>query len=219
MPNGARGMWYSAGMTVLEDKSRRYSVEEYLRIADESEEKLEYIDGEIMAMSGGTYNHSLIISNTLRELGNRLKGKPCRALDSNMRVGIPGNLRFMYPDIPVVCGEAQFDPRDIKNLTLINPRLVVEVLSPGTERHDRGEKFTLYRELKSLHEYVLVSQDRPMVEAYFRQADGTWLFSPCLGLTSVAWMRSLEIDLPLSEIYDGVKFPAGTEEAGSAKSS
>jgi Uma2 family endonuclease len=194
-------------MTMPAEKPRRYTIEEYLKIADDSEVKLEYVDGEIVSMAGGTANHSLISENFGRELGNRLKGKPCRVYDSNLRVGIPGNPRYMYPDRLVVCGKPAFDPRDKKNLSVMNPRFVVEVLSESTERSDRGEKFTRYRELESLQEYVLVSQDRPQVETFFRQIDGTWLLTPYFGMESVLRLRSLEIELPLAEIYAGVEFP------------
>jgi Uma2 family endonuclease len=194
-------------MTMQAEKPRRYSIEEYLKIADDSEIKLEYVNGEIISMAGGTYNHSLIIANFARELGNRLKGKPCRVLESNLRVGIPRKLRYMYPDIPVICGKPEFDPRDKKQLTVFNPRVIVEVLSPETERSDRGDKFTRYRELESLQEYVLVSQRRAEVETFYRRSDGTWLFSPFSGTEASVQLRALETELPMAEIYEGVEFP------------
>jgi Uma2 family endonuclease len=199
-----------------ENQPRRYSIEEYLRIADDSTEKLEYIDGEIVSMAGGTYNHSLISENCGRGLGNRLNGKPCRVLDSNLRVGIPRTPRYMYPDKLVICGKPEFDARDKKNLSVTNPRLVVEVISDSSEKRDRGDKFTRYRLLESLQEYILVSQERPQVETYFRQPDGTWLFSPYFGMETTVRLRSLEIDLPLVEIYAGVEFPPQTDQLETA---
>jgi Uma2 family endonuclease len=195
-----------------EQRPRRYSIEEYLRIADDSLDKLEYVDGEIVSMAGGTYNHSLISENCGRELGIRLKGKQCRVLDSNLRVGIPRTPRYMYPDRLVICGKPEFDPRDKKSLSVTNPRLVVEVISSSSERSDRGEKFTRYRKLESLQEYMLVSQERPQVETYFRQPDGTWLFSPYFGMDAIIRLRSLEMDLPLTEIYAGVEFPPEVDQ-------
>jgi Uma2 family endonuclease len=194
-------------MSMPVQKPRYHTIEEYLRIDRDSSERLDYIDGEIVAMAGGTYNHSLIIANFSRELGNRLKGKPCTVLESNLRVSIPRNARFMYPDIPVICGKPEFDSRDDRNETITNPRLVIEVLSPSTELHDRGEKFRRYRELSSLQEYVLVSQERPSIETYFRQSDGTWLMAPYFGMESVIPLRSVETELPMTEIYAGVEFP------------
>lgn len=186
---------------------RRYTIEEYLRIADDSEERLEYIDGQIVSMAGGTANHSLICANSVREIGNGLKGKPCRVYESNLRVGIPRTPRYMYPDTLVICGKPEFDPRDRKSLSVLNPRLVVEVISESSERNDRGEKFTRYRLLDSLREYILVSQTRPEVQTYYRQPDGTWLFTPCIGMEAVVHLRSVEIDIPMTEIYAGVEFP------------
>lgn len=194
-------------MTMPAEKPRRYSIEEYLRLADDSVEKLEYVDGEIVSMAGRTENHSLITENFGREMGLRLKGKPCRVYDSNLRAGIPRTPRYMFPDKLVICGKSEFDPRDKKNLSVTNPRLVVKVLSPSSESSDRGEKFTRYRQLESLQEYVLVSQSRPQVETYFRNPDGTWLFSPSIGMEKIVRLRSLEIEIPMTEIYAGAEFP------------
>ena len=186
------------------EKPRRYTLDEYFKIARDSEVKLEYIDGEIVAMAGGTYNHSLIAANFIGALSPRLKGKPCRVLESNLRVGIRRS-RYTYPDIPVVCGSPQFDPRDSE--TIVNPRVLIEVLSPSTERSDRGEKFNRYQMLESLEEYVLVSQDKPLIETFFRQSDGGWLLMPYSGMEAVVKLRSLDVEIPLSEIYAGVEFP------------
>jgi Uma2 family endonuclease len=202
-------------MSMPVEKPRRYSIDEYLQMERGGAERHDYIDGEIVNMSGGTYRHSLIIANAGGELRQRLKGKTCRVLESNLRVGIPRTPRFMYPDIPVICGKPEFDARDTWQETVINPRLVVEVLSPSTERNDRGEKFTRYRKLESLQEYVMVSQDRPEVEVYFRGEEGRWVLSPYFGLESIARLQSLEIDLPLAEIYAGVEFPPGESDESS----
>jgi len=190
---------------------RRDTLEEYFKLARESEEKLEYIDGQVVAMAGGTYNHSLICANTVGELRNGLKGKPCQVLESNLRIGIRRAGRYTYPDIPVVCGEPEFDPKDEETIT--NPRLLIEVLSPSTERSDRGEKFLRYRMLESLQEYVLIAQDRPQVETYYRHPDGGWLLMTYTGLTATIKLRSVDVDLPLSEIYAGVKFPPEEDPA------
>lgn len=192
------------------EKPRRYTLEEYFRIARDSEERLEYVDRQIVAMAGGTYIPSLIAANLVGELPVRLKGTPCQVLESNLRVGIRRAGRYTYPDVPVVCGKPEFDPKDDE--TVVNPRLLIEVLSPSTELSDRGEKFTRYRMLDSLQEYVLVSQDKPMVECFFRQLDGGWLLMPYSGLEAVAKLRSLQIEIPLTEIYAGVNFPPADEE-------
>jgi Uma2 family endonuclease len=121
--------------------SRRYTPEEYFDAAEASEEKLEFRDGEILMMAGGTESHSLIIANVVGELRVRLKSSPCRVYDSNFRVRARKNRRYTYPDALVVCGERHFDPRDARNLTVTNPTLIVEVPSDTTEGIDRGEKF------------------------------------------------------------------------------
>lgn len=193
---------------------RRYSLEEYFRIERDSATKNEFRDGEIIDMSGGSLEHSLIIANTIGELRNRLKGSPCRVYDSNLRVRIARKVRYAYPDATVICDGAQFDPDDPSRGTVINPRLVVEVLSPSTELYDRGDKFRRYLEVESLQEYIMIAQDEPRVETLFRQRDGTWLIAAATDLQSSARLRSLDLELPLAEVYAGVSFP---EQDSSAK--
>lgn len=196
----------------LPAEKQRLTVDEYLRMEQASTTRHEYHDGQIFDMSGGSFEHSLITSNTNRALGNALVGKPCKVLDSNLKIGIPSSGRFVYPDAHVLCGPPQFDARDPSRQTVTNPRLVVEVLSPSTESYDRGGKFNRYRELKSFEEYLLIAQDEPAVETFFRQPDGTWLFTPVNGIDSVATLRSLGIDLRLADVYAGVEFAAEPEE-------
>lgn len=128
-----------------------------------------------------------------------------------MRVRIPPTDRYVYPDATVVCGQPQFDPQDPNRTTIINPRVIFEVLSESTEAYDRGAKFTRYREIESLEEFVLVSQDRPLVEAYTRQSGGTWLLEASSGVDVVAALRALQISLPLSEIYADIQFPPSND--------
>jgi Uma2 family endonuclease len=194
-------------MTLHQAKPARFTIEEYLRLEADAVEKHEYRDGEIVAMAGGSPQHSLVIANLIREVGNRLKGKPCRVYDSNLRVRVARTTLYTYPDLTVICGDPEFDPQDRNRTTVVNPRLVVEVLSPATEAEDRGEKFIRYLQIDSLQEYVLVSQLAPRVETYFRRGDGSWLFTPAAGLEALAKLRSLEIDLPLAEAYAGIEFP------------
>ena len=185
----------------------RLTAEEYLRREHDAGERHEFYHGEVFAMAGGTPDHSLIISNVNRELGNRLKGKPCRVYESNLRIRVPRTTLYTYPDVSVICGERQFDPLDSRKETVLNPTAVVEVLSPSTETWDRGGKFQNYRQIESLLEYVLVSTDKHLVETYVRQPDGTWIFNPTSGREGRAALKSLGVELPLTEIYDGVEFP------------
>lgn len=124
----------------------RYTPQEYLRREYEAAERHQYYHGEILAMAGGSPDHSLIISNVNRQIGNRLEGKPCRVYESNLRIRIPRTTLYTYADATVICGERQFDPLDARKQTILNPTLVVEVLSPSTEAWDRGGKFENYRD-------------------------------------------------------------------------
>ena len=157
---------------------------------------------------GGTYRHSRTNTNLIGALVQRLRGTPCEPLDSNMRVRITGRRSCLYPDISIVCGGPQFDIDDPKQATITNPRIVVEVLSDSTELYDRGAKFSLYREMASVQQYVLVSQHEPLVETYLRQAEGAWLLNPIKGMASSLLLPSVILGIPLAEIYGGVEFEA-----------
>jgi Uma2 family endonuclease len=185
----------------------RYTPEEYLRREYDAQEKHQYYRGEIWAMAGGTAEHSLIIANVNGELHARLKGGRCRAYDSNLRLRIPRTTLYTYPDVSVVRGEIQFDPLDRNKTTMLNPALLVEVLSPSTEAWDRGEKLQSYIQIESLREYVLVSSQSASVETFLRQADGTWLYTPTRPPAVAAKFKSLEIELAFADIYAGVTFP------------
>lgn len=140
----------------------------------------------------------------------RLKDRPCAAYDSDLRIKCPTGL-YTYPDVSVVCGDLEFD--DEQNDTVLNPMLLVEVLSKSTEAYDRGKKFDHYRTIASLREYVLVSQDEPMVQRFIRNGDGTWNLSVASNLDGSLVATSIGIDLPLAEIYERVEFTAeATEE-------
>jgi Uma2 family endonuclease len=159
-----------------------------------------------MGKTDNTINHGLITANTLITLGKRLEGKPCRAYESNLRVRSARRTLWAHPDISVICGPVQLDPSDSAGHTVSNPKLIVEVLSPSTEAYDRGEKFAIYRDLTSLEEYVLISQHEPRVETFLRQSDGTWSMSSFEGLQFTAKLRSLELNLPLAEVFASVDF-------------
>ena len=187
------------------------TVEEYFRLEADADVRHEYRDGDILAMAGGSYNHSLIITNLVGELRNRLRGGGCRVLESNLRLRIPRKAKYYYGDVPVVCGEPQFDPGAPQNTTVLNPRLIVEVLSDSTEGFDRGEKFADYREIESFREYVLVSQHTARVEVYLRQDEGTWRYQPRAGPDAVARLDAVGVDLPLAEVYAGIEFEPPAE--------
>ena len=182
-----------------------HTLEQYVKLEDEATYKSEFISGRIYAMSGGTPKHSAIGSNIGREMGNLLKREPCQVYNSDLRVGIMPLDVETYPDVTIVCGEPHLNPFD-KN-SIINPAVIFEVLSPSTERYDRGEKWAYYRRLDSLQEYVLVSQDKPQVEQYVRQESGLWTYAAVEGLETTSVLSVLGITLALSEIYDKITFP------------
>ena len=181
----------------------RVSIAEYLRREETSDVRHEYHDGEVLEMSGGTINHGRMTRNLLIAAGTRVR-PPCEAFDSNMRVAVSADNRFVYPDVSVICGPPEFHPEDPNRTTIINPRVIFEVLSPSTERYDRGEKFQRYNNIDSLEEYVLLTQTRPVVEGFLRQGDGTWSLQRWQGQDVVARVRCLGLDLPLAELYLGV---------------
>jgi Uma2 family endonuclease len=192
----------------------RYTVDEYLAIERASEERHEYLDGEIYAMAGESGQHGDISANLVGTLVNQLKGTPCRARtkDTKVRSGpIPqpgGSTRgmFSYPDVVVVCGEPEY--HDAYTDVILNPTAIVDVLSTSTEAFDRGEKFTRYQLWNpTLTDCLLVSQDRPQIEHFHRQADGSWSYQLYTGLDAIVPIPSIQSTLKLADVYDRIVFP------------
>jgi Uma2 family endonuclease len=184
----------------MADPARRSPItpEEYLALERSSEIKHEYADGEIFAMSGGTRAHSLVAGNVLAEVRAALSERDCEVHGSDLRIKIPATGRYVYPDTSVVCGPPQFE--DAEEDTLLNPKVIVEVLSKSTEPYDRGDKFENYQSLASLREYVLLSQKKVRVEHYSRQPDGTWVLR-VLGAGETLDLPSIDCAIPVDRIY------------------
>ena len=182
-------------------------------IPDAETIRSEYIDGEIINMPGASRVHNLITNNISGELRNLLKGSRCETYANDMRVSSPLTSSYFYPDVVVVCEEPRFED-DVFDI-LLNPIILVEVLSPSTEAYDRGEKFGHYRQLTSLQEYVLVSQDKVLVEHYRRQdkqgrssvTGKDWIFTDFREPAAILPLPSIQCELPLREIYERVTFP------------
>lgn len=183
---------------------QRYTPEEYLERERQAEHKSEYFNGFITAMAGATEAHNLIVFNLARELGVRIRGGPCRGYVNDMRVKVDATGLYAYPDAMVVCGERRFE--DVRRDTLLNPTLIVEVLSPSTESYDRGDKFAHYLRLESLQEYVMIAQNQPRVERYTREGED-WRFTVIDDPDATLHLASLDCELPLREIYDQVELP------------
>jgi len=178
--------------------------DEYLATQRLSEDRAEYLDGVVYPMTGASLYHNQIVLNTGIELGIQFRGRPGRVLTTDLKVRMPDSRKFFYPDVVVLSGEPQF--HDERKDVILNPALIIEVLSPSTEAFDRGAKFKAYRTLESLKEYLLVAQDGPFVEQYVRGENGRWTYATTSGLESSLVLPSIECTLNLSAVYDKVDF-------------
>ena len=177
---------------------------EYLAIESRAEFKSEFFQGEMFAMAGASPRHNFIRENLSIEIGSRLKGGPCRAVSADQRVFVSRTGLYTYPDLLIVCGPPGFDPEDSN--TIINPTAIVEVLSPSTEKYDRGAKFRNYQQIPSLNEYVLVAQDEAVIERFVRQADGSWGLVSFVGLQATLAFTTVPVQIPLTDVYAGIAF-------------
>lgn len=180
-----------------------YTPEEYLALERAAEYKSQYLDGEIFAMTGASRRHNLLAANVLATFHTQLRKRPCEIYPSDMRVKVNPTGLYTYPDVVVVCGEPLFD--DEQKDTLLNPTVLVEVLSKSTASYDRGEKFEHYRKLGSLAEYLVIAQDKYHVEQYVRRPDNQWLLAETEDLQKTVHLPSIECDLALADVYDKVE--------------
>ncbi|HZS46184.1 MAG TPA: Uma2 family endonuclease [Blastocatellia bacterium] len=187
-----------------------YTPQEYLAMERAASYKSEFCNGEIFAMSGASLEHNLIVTNTTISLGNQLEGKDCDVLANDMRVKTVDSSLYTYPDIVVVCGERRFEDASVD--TLLNPKLIIEVLSPSTASYDRTKKFAYYRGIESLQEYILIAQDECRVTQYVRQGTDTWIFHEATSLDEKIHLASVPCVLDLSRVYRRIEFPPDKEE-------
>ncbi|MBD0254627.1 MAG: Uma2 family endonuclease [Cytophagales bacterium] len=185
-------------------EKKRYTPEEYFLFEESAQEKHEYENGEIFAMSGGTFLHGLIGGNMITALNNALAGRNCFTVGSDVKVGVKEYDSFMYPDVMVICGKIEY--ADGRRDVVKNPVLIVEVLSESTESYDRGRKFKKYQSLPSFREYVLVSQTEPIIETFFRQDDPHWLYTLTEGLEAAIPLRTIDNRIKLSDVYQRVEW-------------
>jgi len=172
---------------------------EYLAAERKAAFRSEYLNGEMFAMAGASYPHTRINDNLIIALGARLKGGPCFPLSRDMRVKVSRTGLYTYPDALVVCGQPEFE--DGQRDTLLNPQVVIEVLSESTESYDRGAKFRHYQQVPSLREYVLIAQDEPVCERFVRQPDETWVLTTVTGL---------DRELAFGTVPSGCRWPRST---------
>jgi Uma2 family endonuclease len=180
--------------------TRLISWADYVQLQESSPEKLEYHNGVIYNMTGGTLTHSRLQSRLILSLGTQLKGRPCEVLTSEMRMRIPASNTGLYPDASILCGEPELED---EGRTLLNPLVLIEVLSPSTADYDRGMKFAQYAQIVSFREYLLVDHTRPYIEQRVRADDGTWIcYHGCAG--DRLQLRSVPAELDIDALYAGL---------------
>ncbi|HXH71105.1 MAG TPA: Uma2 family endonuclease [Pyrinomonadaceae bacterium] len=185
---------------------QNYTLEEYAELEKSSEERLEYFDGNVWSMAGASPTHEEIVINTATELKNKLRGKNCRVFGSNLRVKVPIYKPYRYPDVTALCEQPIYE--DFYGLKmLINPNLIVEVLSDSTEAFDESDKFTYYKSIESFTEYLLISQNRPHVALFTKQDETVWLHREYNSLDESVYLSSLDCEISLAEIYSNIEFP------------
>jgi Uma2 family endonuclease len=184
-----------------------YSLEEYFALERDSEERYEWWEGEVFAMSGVSRQYALIETNLTLDLGARLRQGGCQLFPANMRIKVPSMPPYRYSDLSALCGEAVFEQIGGVDV-LTNPSLIVEVLSPSTESYDRGDKFTQYKSISSLREYLLIAQHRTHVTHFMKQGDNEWLQREYNSLTDTVWLVTLSVSFTLVEVYRFIAFDA-----------
>ena len=180
-----------------------YSIEEYFELEAQSIEKLEYYDGKITKMPGASYVHNRVATNVLVALGYALQDSKFEVNNSDTKIHIPSIESFVYPDAVVICEKPLFYQNRVD--TILNPLLVVEVLSPSTEDYDRGEKFYLYRSLASFKEYVVIHQNHILLSTFYRLNERDWRTSDVANLSESIHLQSVYVKLKLSDIYRGIE--------------
>jgi len=178
--------------------------QEYLARERKADFRSEYYRGETFAMAGASRQHTSIKDDVARHTGNQLDKGPCRVWTSDMRVKVDATGLYTYPDIIVVCDDPKFEDGVLD--TLLNPRVLMEVLSDSTEKYDCGAKFGHYRQIPFLQEYILIAQDQPLVERHVRQPNGDWLMTEFRGLDKTLAFMSIPVQIALADIYRGVEF-------------
>lgn len=180
------------------------STEEYLAEERAALEKHEYYKGEVFAMSGASLEHNIISRNMMVFVGGKLKGKACQPFGSNLRIHIPPNTLFTYPDLTIFCDKPVLTDNSFD--TALNPVVIIEILSPSTRNYDMGIKFMLYRDIETLKEYILIDSEAVYVQKHLRQPDNSWVLTEIKKIQEALHIHTIELSIPLTEIYEGVSF-------------
>ncbi|MCO5239898.1 MAG: Uma2 family endonuclease [Chitinophagaceae bacterium] len=185
---------------------QKFTIEEYLAMEEAATEKHEYYKGEIFAMSGPKMPHNIIFRNLFVGLANKLNGKRCQPFGSDMRVHIEANTLFTYPDISIICGEPETLNND--NWNVVNPAVIIEILSPSTKNYDRGEKFKLYRDIPTLKEYILVDSENIHIEIFRLNQSNHWELEEYSSSEETLYIRTINENISIADIYNGVEWGA-----------
>ena len=180
------------------------SQQAYLEMERAALDKHEYYQGEIFAMSGASLKHNRVFTNLFGEIQNKLKGKSCQPYSNDLRIHIPKNTLYTYPDISIICGEVELT--DDKFDTATNPIVIIELLSKSTRNYDRFEKFSLYREIASLKEYILIDTQKLHIEKHIRNADNSWQLTDYYSISDSITCSSVNVTVSLTDIYSGISF-------------
>jgi len=192
-----------------------YSLEEYIELEKSTNEKYEFFDGNVWCMSGASFPHNRIVQNLNVEVELQLREKGCQSFPSDMRVKVPAYSPYRYPDLTALCGKPIIENLNGLDL-LVNPSLIIEVLSDSTEAFDRGDKFSYYKSIESFTEYLLIAQHRPHVSQFVKHGDGFWMNLEFNDLRDTVELKSVPCRLALSAIYRGVSFPSNESESETA---
>ncbi|MFN0122594.1 MAG: Uma2 family endonuclease [Blastocatellia bacterium] len=192
-------------MTAL--PKQRYTIEEYIALEKGARERYEYFDGEVFCMAGASLRHTRISANAFRRISDKISGRNCEAFSTEARIKVPTAPPYRYPDASVVCGEVKTEMFRGQEM-VVNPILLVEVLSPSTSAYDLHDKFLEYQSIDTFEEYLVISQEAPQITQYIRQADHKWLRMDTVDMDGEITLESLDITLTVAEIYERVSFPA-----------
>jgi Uma2 family endonuclease len=187
---------------IVYDK-KKLTIEEYLQFENGSEQKHEFYNGEVFAMAGASPRHNKIFSNLFIALGITLKGKPCQPYGSDMRIHVPENSLFTYPDISIICGDIVSSDKDSDSV--VSPTVLIEILSPSTREYDRGSKFKLYRDIPTLREFILIDSESINIEAFRINANIHWELEEYKELSQTLAIPAVAINISLAEVYEGTK--------------
>ncbi len=181
----------------------KFTEEEYLQMEKESPTKNEYFRGEIFAMAGASNRHNVLFSNLFIALGIQLKGKPCKPYGSDLRIHIPENTLYTYPDISIICGDIVPAKTDVD--TAVQPTVLLEILSPSTKNYDLGGKFALYRDIPTLREYVVIDSESIRVQSFRINKEGRWELEDLRSLDAILYIPIVKVSIPMNEVYEGTK--------------